>query len=73
MFKRPKDGFNRRTVSARIDEPVKQKLEMLGMNIPALIEELLNNVAEHEKCPCCGRIVKPVITGRNISPDLKKS
>jgi antitoxin component of RelBE/YafQ-DinJ toxin-antitoxin module len=62
--------FNRRTVTATIDEPVKKTLEMLGLDIPALIEIHLSNVANFKTCPCCGQQVKPRITGRDIKTEL---
>jgi len=64
--KRPTRKYNRRTVAATIDEPVKLTLDMLGFNIPKLIEELLSNVSGQRRCPCCGREVRPVITGRKL-------
>jgi len=69
-LKRPRRKFNRRQVKASVDEPVKQTLEMLGFDIPKLIEQLLSSVADHKRCPCCGREVRPVITGRKISSEL---
>lgn len=69
-LKRPVRKYNRRSVQAVIDEPVKMHLEMLGFHIPKLIEELLNSIAEHKRCPCCGREVKPVITGRKVPKDI---
>lgn len=65
-YHRPKRRFNRRTVAASIDEPVKQTLDMLGFDIPALIEEMLNTIADHKKCPVCHRIVRPVIVAREL-------
>jgi post-segregation antitoxin (ccd killing protein) len=69
MIQRPRRKFNRKAVQSTVDEPVLQTLHMLGFNVPRLIEELLSNVADHKRCPCCGREVKPVITGRNIKRD----
>jgi len=69
-LKRPRRKFNRRSVQSTVDEPVKQTLEMLGFDIPRLIEELLSNIADHKRCPCCGREVRPVITGRKIPTEL---
>jgi len=67
-LKRPVRKFKRRQVSAAIDENVKLTLEMLGFNISATIEEVLSTVAGQKRCPCCGREVRPVITGRTIKP-----
>ena len=57
--------WNRKSVQGRIDEDVLLTLRMLGFDIPVLIEELLSNVANFRRCPCCGREVRPMITGQN--------
>jgi hypothetical protein len=57
--------WNRKSVIGRVDEPVLLTLQMLGFDIPTLIEELLSKTAALKYCPCCGREVRPLITGRN--------
>jgi hypothetical protein len=49
-----------------VNEEVALTLEMLGFHVPSLIEELLSNVSGQRRCPCCGREVRPLITGRKI-------
>jgi len=69
-LKKPKYKLNRRHVTSTIDEPTLMHLEMLGYNIPRLIEELLENAAGKKHCPVCHREVRPIITGRKIDPNL---
>lgn len=69
-FSRPKITPKRVSVGTRVDEEVKMTLEMLGFDIPATIEELLKNISEQRRCPCCGRQVRPLITGRKVKPEL---
>ena len=65
-FKRPKRRHKRKKVISSVNEEVFLTLEMLGFNVPSLIEELLSNVSGQRRCPCCGREVRPLITGRKI-------
>ncbi len=51
-------------VSSSVNREVKLTLEMLGFSVPALIEELLINIAGTRKCPLCERELKPRITGK---------
>lgn len=69
-FKRPRLKFPREHISTTVDKNVKDVLEMLGFDIPRLMEELLKNVTGQRRCPCCGREVRPVIVGRKL--DLKE-
>lgn len=70
-FKRPHPYSKKRVgVQGTIDEDTKKILEMLGFSIPKLIEETLNTVAGHKRCPCCKREVRPLITGRKIKEEL---
>jgi hypothetical protein len=68
-FRRPKRRHRRKKVVSSVNEEVFLTLEMLGFNMPSLIEELLSNVSGQRRCPCCGREVRPVITGRKIKHD----
>lgn len=71
QFRRPHPYSKKRVpVSSTIDDETKKILEMLGFDIPRLIEETLNNVAGHKRCPCCKREVRPLITGRKIEEKL---
>jgi hypothetical protein len=54
-------------VQATVEREVKLTLEMLGFHIPSLIEEILIKVSGQKKCPCCGREVKPLITGEKYN------
>lgn len=65
-FKRPKRRHKRKKVISSVNEEVFLTLEMLGFNVPSLIEELLSNVSGQRRCPCCGREVRPLITGRKV-------
>ena len=70
-FRRPHPYSKKRvSVQGRIDDETKKILDMLGFDIPALIEETLNNVAGHKRCPCCKREVRPLITGRKVNEKL---
>lgn len=66
-FKRPKRRHKRKKVISSVNEEVFLTLEMLGFNVPSLIEELLSNVSGQRRCPCCGREVRPLITGRKVT------
>lgn len=66
VFKRPTKRHGRREVKSSIDNEAFLILDMLGFHIPSLIEELLKKVSGHKRCPCCGREVRPLITGRKI-------
>lgn len=61
-----KRRHKRSTVTSTVDEDVKLTLEMLGFDIPRLIEEVLVKVSGQKRCPCCGREVRPIIRGRKI-------
>lgn len=65
-FKRPKRRHKRKKVISSVNEEVFLTLEMLGFNVPSLIEELLSNVSGQRRCPCCGREVRPLIIGRKV-------
>ena len=65
-LRRPRVRYKRLSVSSTVDQNVKLSLEMLGFDIPSLIEKLLENVAGQKRCPCCGREVRPLITGRKV-------
>lgn len=65
-FRRPRVRHKRLSVSSTVDENVKLTLEMLGFDIPSLIEKLLENVSDQRRCPCCGREVRPLIVGRKV-------
>lgn len=65
-FRRPRVKHKRVIVSSTVDKNVRLTLDMLGFNIPSLIENLLENVSGQKRCPCCGREVRPVITGRKL-------
>lgn len=64
----PRPRPKRVHVGGSVDLEVVQTLDMLGFNVPKLIEELLGNVAGLKKCPLCGRQLKPLITGRKVQP-----
>lgn len=59
----------RLSVNSTVNQDVKLTLEMLGFDIPRLIETMLSNVADKRTCPCCGREVRPKITGRKVKLD----
>lgn len=65
-FKRPRVRHKRVHVSSTVDQEVKLTLDMLGFSIPALIEQMLTTTAGFKRCPCCGREVRPLITGRKV-------
>jgi hypothetical protein len=65
-FRRPRVRHKRLHVSSTVDQNVKLTLEMLGFDIPSLIEHFLENVAGQKRCPCCGREVRPLIVGRKV-------
>jgi hypothetical protein len=69
QFRRPKKRHRRKKVISSVNEEVFLTLEMLGFNVPSLIEHLLENVSGQKRCPCCGREVRPMITGRKINHD----
>lgn len=66
QFRRPKRRHRRKKVLSSVNEEVFLTLEMLGFHIPTLIEHLLSEVSGQKRCPCCGREVRPLITGRKV-------
>lgn len=52
------------SVSSTVNQDVALTLDMLGFDVPRLIEEILSNVADLKRCPCCKRQLRPVITGK---------
>lgn len=65
-IRRPQFRPARKVVQASVNKDVKDTLEMLGFDIPKLIEHFLENVSGQKLCPLCKRQVKPVIIGRKI-------
>jgi len=65
-FLRPSHRPGRVQVSGSVDKDVRLTLDMLGFDVPALIEELLQKVADSKRCPCCGQFVKPQIVATKL-------
>lgn len=64
QFRRPRASKKRFEVKGRVDQVTYLTLDMLGLNVPAVIEIFLTNIANEQKCPCCERPLTPVIRGR---------
>lgn len=64
MVRRKKYGHKRVPVHSSVTREVKLTLEMLGFSVPALIEEILINIAGSRKCPTCERELKPRIISK---------
>lgn len=47
------------TVSANVEEVAVKHLEMLGINVRALIVKTLEEAAGHYVCPVCDSLLKP--------------
>ncbi len=41
-----------------VDAVVVKRLELLGVDVPKLIEKLLNEAAGHHTCPVCHSLLK---------------